>query len=660
MKRLLKIIILIVLLFTSHNVYAKEDVYIKSVDVVENSITGDVELLGESTFNDMNLKLNVRFYDLNSSIKYKVVIQNDSNKDYSMADNILDNNEDIFIKYDYSYDDGKIIKGNSTKTFYITVKYSNLVPNNIINNGTYTVNREINVNLLSDFVNPETSRNIIMIFTALLIIVLGIYGFKTNKKIIILPIIVLILIPFSIRGANTITIKMNNEIEIYINLLRTFYGYEDGSEELTYIADAFHLPDYESKITKVEFVKNINVPEDAIVSWDLSDKKDNSIIGYLVNDPENAGMYNLYVGSDHKMYGHPISSSWFYNLTATKQIIFNDLYDTSRAEKLQNLFGDCSLLEQVDVSKFDTSNVTTMAYMFYKCSSLSNIDVSHFDTSKVITMRSMFYNCSNLESIDTSHFNTSNVENMAYMFAGCNNVSSLNVSSFTTSKVTTMRSMFYCCYALTSIDVSSFDTALVKDFGYMFAGYPNGMHLTQIQGLNHFNTSSGESMKSMFMNCSWLESLDLISFNTSNVTDMSGMFHNCGTLRELDLSSFDTSKVQLMNHMFNVSSDDPAGRRIGYLKTLKISNFDFSKVTDIIWFADTLPYVSIEINLNLPTDYNYSRFKGVFGYSATEEDTSIVLNYISSNEEYVDYIIENKSAPSHIIKGRCLDCESGG
>ena len=82
------------------------------------------------------------------------------------------------------------------------------------------------------------------------------------------------------------------------------------------------------------------------------------------------------------------------------------------------MFGDCSSLKNLDVSKFGTSKVTNMRGMFAYCSSLKNLDVSKFDTSEVMDMEFMFRNCSSLPAtfpwvIDCSSITrTSRISNM--------------------------------------------------------------------------------------------------------------------------------------------------------------------------------------------------------------------------------------------------------
>lgn len=78
----------------------------------------------------------------------------------------------------------------------------------------------------------------------------------------------------------------------------------------------------------------------------------------------------------------------------------------------------------------------------------------------------------------------------------------------------------------------------------------NCRNLTSIQGIEHLDTGSVTSMRSMFSGCQNLTRLDLSSLDTGSVTDMCGMFFGCFALTELDLSGFDTANVKDMEWMF--------------------------------------------------------------------------------------------------------------
>ncbi len=355
----------------------------------------------------------------------------------------------------------------------------------------------------------------------------------------------------------------------------------------------FHSSTYKSKITSAEVVDYKEVPSNAVESWDVSNNSSGDIMAWVIDDPEAAGYYKLYIGGDGGVRANTNSSYIFIGFTNLKTVDLTKL-DTSKVTNMSYMFSGCSSLTSLDVSNFDTSNVTTMSYMFYNCSSLTSLDLSNFntsnviymdymfsscrsltsldlsgfDTSKVTTMYYMFRECRSLTSLDVSNFNTSNVTNMTYMFYNCSSLTSLDLSNFNTSNVTDMSHMFDYCRSLTSLDVSNFDTSNVTTMNGMFSGCSS---LTSLD-VSNFDTSKVTNMRSMFSGCSKLTSLDVSNFDTSNVTDMAWMFYNCSGLTSLDVSNFDTSKVTNMSYMFYLC---------GSLTSLDLSNFDTSKVTNM-------------------------------------------------------------------------------
>lgn len=116
----------------------------------------------------------------------------------------------------------------------------------------------------------------------------------------------------------------------------------------------------------------------------------------------------------------------------------------------------------------------------------------------------------------------------------------------------------------------SFENALPISCSSWFSNFDN---LTQIDGLEHLNTSYVTTMYYMFAYSPKLTSLDLSNFDTSNVTTMEGMFNICSSLTSLTFGDkFDTPKVISMKDMFYKCEN---------LLSLDLSKFNISKTTDI-------------------------------------------------------------------------------
>ena len=139
-----------------------------------------------------------------------------------------------------------------------------------------------------------------------------------------------------------------------------------------------------------------------------------------------------------------------------------------------SLFANLPNLKKIEgLNNLDTTNVTSMKQMFANDPKLTSLDLSKFDTSNVTDMMGMFTNDSSLTSLDVSHFNTEKVTDMSYMFA--------------------------------QVDASNEDDKPSKDAA---------PKLTEIKGLDKFDTTKVERMGNMFTNQSALTSLDISSFKT--------------------------------------------------------------------------------------------------------------------------------------------------
>ncbi len=123
----------------------------------------------------------------------------------------------------------------------------------------------------------------------------------------------------------------------------------------------------------------------------------------------------------------------------------------------------------------------------------------------------------------------------------------VGLNNFDTSNATNMASMFYKCISLESLDLSGLNTEKVKNISNMFR---NCESLTELD-LSSFDTSDVTAMQLTFDSCFELKRITFSSsFDTSNVTKMDSIFDKCRALENLDLSSFNTNKVTVMNNIF--------------------------------------------------------------------------------------------------------------
>ncbi|WP_338216461.1 BspA family leucine-rich repeat surface protein [Companilactobacillus muriivasis] len=164
---------------------------------------------------------------------------------------------------------------------------------------------------------------------------------------------------------------------------------------------------------------------------------------------------------------------------------------------------------------------------------------------------------------------------------------------------------------VTTIDVTNLDVSESMTLGDMFYRDSN---LTNIIGLDTWDTSKCESMNDMFSNDYALTNLDVSKFDTSSVTGMNYMFLSCKSLESLDVSSFNTSRVLAMNSLFSGVS----GKIIG------LDKMDVGKVTNFSSVFDGVDFT--KTNADDIKDWDISKATSLSGIFANTKFTSLDLS----------------------------------
>ena len=254
--------------------------------------------------------------------------------------------------------------------------------------------------------------------------------------------------------------------------------------------EAFWIKDIREKVTEVRTKNYIAMPNNIIQEWDVSDKKDKSVLAWIVDDGN--GGYKLTIASNGK----------------------------TKPKSCMSMFQQFYQVEKIDLSNWDTSDVKDMSAMFYKCSMLKELNIKKLDTGNVTNMSQMFRDLHSMQNIDVSTLNTHNVTNMSYMLSDIE-VTELDLSNFDTSNVVSMNNMFQYNQKLVSINMKGIDTSKVTNMSYMF------------------------------YQCRNLKELDLSEFNTSNVTNMGNMFYDCRLIENIFIGGkWSVENVNISNQMF--------------------------------------------------------------------------------------------------------------
>ena len=146
-----------------------------------------------------------------------------------------------------------------------------------------------------------------------------------------------------------------------------------------------------------------------------------------------------------------------------------------------------------------------------------------------------------------------NLSRLCYEMQNLTDISGLN--EWQTGQVTDMSSMFYNCSKLTDLTaLTNWQTGQVTDMYEMFY---NCSKLTDLTPLANWQTGQVLYMYDMFKGCSNLTDLaELADWDTGHVTRMSSMFSGCSQLTDLTpLANWQTGQVCYMIDMFSGCSN---------------------------------------------------------------------------------------------------------
>ena len=287
MKKIGMILLIILTMCFMPKVYAEEGVAIESVSL--DSKSDDAVIVSDATFDGLSLKFDIRFDDINDFVKYKLVIKNSTDTSYELTESTSSSS---YITYEYSYeDDSNVLVGNTSKTMFITIKYSTAVPVENFNSGNYTETKSFTINLedgtdeVIDVIVPSTVDSLycyLVLLVGTLVFSLALLKATKNKKFLVLIIASIILIPLNIHAIVKLKITVESKIEIKNPnvITETIYwaiqengtadGYNDEHYEMTISAYKLVISDEEQDgVYKGSFPGNTEFTYDGEVPWIL-------------------------------------------------------------------------------------------------------------------------------------------------------------------------------------------------------------------------------------------------------------------------------------------------------------------------------------------------------------------------------------------------------
>ena len=257
-------------------------------------------------------------------------------------------------------------------------------------------------------------------------------------------------------------------------------------------SDTYKNSLYKENIISVTFKNTLEIPDNTVVTWDLSATGDGTVMGYLV-DSTTPGMYDMFICANGYINFPTNSGSLFEGLTNVESYDL-EYVRTNMVSNLSYSFKNNKKLKTIDLSNFDTSSLKFMYAMFAYAEDLESINLTNWNP-KLMGINQAFMNCKKLTDLDLSNFDVSGVDDYMQLFYNANSLTNLNISTWKPNKVSNMFSMFY------STNVKELDLTGFKTFkeGYNAEGVFNNINSNVIikTGNNEFKTSMQSAYPSL-------------------------------------------------------------------------------------------------------------------------------------------------------------------
>ena len=585
MNKVVNKILFIIVLLIPLSVFANSNIIIKEVEEIEKS-PNTIEL-DKAQINGDNIKISVKFFDVNDYIKYKLILNNASDKSFKIRDG-KSNISSEYITYEVIIDDNNnTINKNESKEVYLIIRYNKKLENKKFVSGRYLENKDLKIDLSNgeviiteDIINNDSSKNAtnpltvdaIALLAITLIVSSIIFILKKPRKYNYISLIAFILlIPLLVKAIEEYQVNVNSSIEI-------------GAVKpnpCTYDGDLIDGVEYEKEQYKYIY-------DEELEGWLLS------LIDKDSTEPVTSKICT-------RVNDKPIVSlsGTFYNSKTTS----------------------------IDLSSFDTSYVVNMSAAFYNLPNITELDFHTFDTRKVTNMEAMFNSLPNIEEFDLSYFETPNLTSVSSMFNGDEKITKLDLSNFDTSKLNTFNSMINSCANLKEINLSNWDFSS-SNSDNLFHNLVGDNSNNSIEKINMSNAKFNVSMQYAFSNLTKLKEIDLTNVDTSNVVTIAALFQNDKLLTSLNLSSFDTGNIVNMDSAFSGT---------GSLEELILDNWDFSNYDggELLKKLLNSSYTNIKKISLQNTKFGKIMNKNFYGFPSIEEinmknaDTSNVLDMSS-------------------------------
>ncbi len=437
-----KLLILIILLFIPFMVYAEScetnKVTISNISLVENS-NGVIEV-SDASINNNQVFLNLKFKNLNDSVKYKLTIKNDSKEDYEIGNNIINSNYE-YMTYELKAEDNvNIIKSGTSKEATLSIVYRNQVPDSAFIGNKYNENKTITIDLSSgdNVVNPKTGNDSYVFILIMFIIGFSfIYLIINKNKYSKYFIIFMLLIPIGLKAVCRVEIKFASNIEIEKipdadASLGNYYNVNTGNHYQT-LNDAF------LDVSSNQTIRVLNSITENVIAV-LNNEKENikldlngqtiTINGAYIDNNGELDIYNtsnneatIFGGSDRTINNNgllTLNKTSYANKIIIEKSEVNKEYSTIYNNSLKTLI------------VYDNVEIKSNGRDYYKTYSISNFGEATINGGSIIGKYSSIFNDKN----GLLTINGNNVEIMSSKSSTSFCISNQGILSVNSGKIT--------------------------------------------------------------------------------------------------------------------------------------------------------------------------------------------------------------------------------
>ena len=368
------------------------------------------------------------------------------------------------------------------------------------------------------------------------------------------------------------------------------------------------------------FVPVINFNGTGLDTWDTSKVTNMSGLFFGADDSSNYDFVSNWITTNVTDMSSLFAAS--NNFSSSNPDIVS-LWNTSNVKTMARLFAGTNV--SVNLSNWDTSSVTDMSYLLEAGGNFkfTNTTISNWNTSNVENMTGIFSQVTGEGiQVDLSKWDVSKVTNMSYMFSFCSQTIE-GVSPFETTGLENWKTDSLIDFSNVFESASFFDATFTKNWNIKNVETMEGMFGP---GLNPLEPPIG----------TYAIKIDVSNWKTTNLKNLSNFMYGLD-MRSMDstdplseiigLENFNTSKVTTLENAF---------RRASFIDGKFMRNWDLKNVTTMAYMGSITyneQYVFTSIfnpDLTLSAPYLYNLVDASYAFTNAKSFEGIGLSLLNA------------------------------